>query len=718
MVFSLKSKNRILGLGYLVAVITLVSIYLLAQSTEGSQQFEKNYYALLITIGMGIFCLFIIVSIYSVKLLSNYKKSIPGASLSLTILWRTLLLAIIPLLFLAFFAFKFLSYDFQTSFDEGIDSALNNSLILSQKALDNRALQALRDTNAAAIIIAPFEYIRLQSELEGIRNNIGAYELTVFDEKGFIQAFSGENRQVIVPNIPNHDNFLRVENEGGLFSIETQNLQFQIRTLTIINKPGAPNYYLQAIFHIPDTISDLTDQVSQTIAERDKFNYLKPKISSSFIYVLGLVLSLASLFLILSAINFANHMARPIRDLIRGTKKVSQGDFSQQLALDRKDDFGTLVNSFNLMTSSLKKATNEAEMNRLKVENERAYLATVINNMTSAVITLDDEKKLLTYNEYAEKLLDSDLSSIVFTPLLELTDTFAVYFQFISQLNIESMTTKTQESEITLTINKNQQQFIARITALPANHHRQGGFVVIFDDLTKYWEKQKQAAWEEVAKRLAHEIKNPLTPILLAAERLQYKLQDKLDENEVAVLNRSIEVITNQVKSLKNMVNDFSDFAKPVKTQKTPVIIHSLIQEINELYKDYYKNIQLTCALNAACDTVLGNESALRQVFHNLIKNAIESCDKQSNGEITITTSNTGNQLNVEVSDNGKGLPEDFQKLFDPYITTKEKGTGLGLAIVKKIIDEHHGNIQLRNRTTQSGAVAILTLPIPQEPTP
>lgn len=716
MAYSLSiNKKRLFYLGYIVAFATLLSLFLLSKATEGSKKFEQLYVFLLITIVIGIVCLFVIVGIYLYQLIYNYRQKVPGASLSFTILQRTLLLAFIPLLAISFFAFRFLSYEFQSSFDQGINEALNNALVLSKKSLDNRAIQALNESRSVSRIIAPIEYSRLQVQLDKIRQRIYASELTVFDEKGFIQAYASDDESLIVPHIPEHSDFIRVESEKGLFAIEHRQSQFQIRTLTTIHKPGAPNYYLQSVFHIPDTVTALTEQVNKTISERDRLNYLMPRVNSSFIFVLILVLLLAGLLLILSSIGFANTMVKPIKDLISGTKKVSQGDFSSRVLTKRRDDFGTLVNAFNQMTDSLKFATQEAESNKNKVESERAYLATVINYMTAAVITLDHQCRLLTYNEQAEKLLDCDLVNAVDLSVDALDLSCDHYKNFIHQLTVNQLNDKTLEKEVEIEQQGITRQLVTRITPLPFTDELHGGYVIIFDDLSQYLAQQKQAAWEEVARRLAHEIKNPLTPILLAAERLNYRLSDYLGDEEKKILARSTNVITNQVKSLKHMVDDFSNYAKPMTVKKNQISFNDLLKDIFDLYKGHYKGIAFELLISANNDMIKGNTNLLRQVLHNLIKNAIEACEKEKNASITISSENQINghteRLVIKVSDNGIGLPKTGDKVFEPYVTTKEKGTGLGLAIVKKIIQEHQGNIRLDNQLTKTGTVATLVLP-------
>ncbi|MBS9777310.1 MAG: HAMP domain-containing protein [Gammaproteobacteria bacterium] len=709
-----KKNKFIFNIGYFVAFITLLALFLLSQATQESKKFEEYYLYLLITTVIGIGCLFVMVITLLWKTFRNYKNSIAGASLSLTILGRTLSLSIIPLILITFFSFKFLRYEFQSSFDKGINDALNNALVLSQKALNVRALQALQKSKNIALLIAPYEYTTLQANLEVFRRKIDATELTVFDEKGFIQAFSSSDPHIIIPLIPEHSDFIRVENESGIFVIEPEKDKFKIRVLTNINKPGSPNYYLQSLFYIPDTVSELTDQINKTVTERDKFNYLMPRVNNSFIFVLLLVLLLSCLLLILSSIGFANDMVQPIRDLIRGTKNISQGDFNKKIYAKRNDDFGTLINSFNQMMVSLKKATEEADINREKVESERAYLATVINHMNSAVITLDFKGRMLTYNERAEKLLACPLDEAISLEREEFGLQLEHYKSFISQFVLSNKEYHSSEIEIEIEIAQSEitKQFVASVTALPSTDNMHGGYVIIFDEFGNYLQKQKQQAWEEVARRLAHEIKNPLTPILLAAERLNYKLSGHLQEKEQKVLTRSIDVISNQVRSLKNMVDDFSNYAKPDISKKTSISLNLLIKDVFALYQGHYKNIHFDLLIHAEEDSVKANPNLLRQVLHNIIKNSIEACGESTNSNISITSLNIDSSINIEIKDNGTGLLSTKNDIFEPYMTTKEKGTGLGLAIVKKIISDHNGEITLSNRTDEQGVIVSIILPL------
>ncbi len=722
----INKQKILLYLGYAVALLTLLSLLFLAQATQGSQKFENYYHPLLVSITFGISLLFIIVIIHLYKVIVYYRKKIPGASLSLTILWRSLLLAFFPLLFVSYFAFKFLNYEFQSSFDKGIDQALSNALVLSKKALNVQALQALEDSRDIGKEFALTDYAYLQRQLNDMRQRSLIYELTLIDEKGFIQAFSSQDMSTVIPMIPEYSDFVRVSDEGGIFSLESKSSGLYIRTLLKIKRYDERPLYLQAVFRISDTVSQLTRQINRTISERDRFNHLMPQVNRSFVFVLLLVMSMAILFLILTSINFASDMAQPIRLLIQGTKRLSKGDFTGSILVKRNDDFGSLMKSFNRMTHSLKTATEEAERNRERVESERAYLETIIEHMTAGVMTLDYEYRLQTYNNRAESLLSNDLSRAIYTDLTNLEDSLAIYKHLINQVLFGYNQGKSSEIEVEVNVGGESQILIANITPLPSTDDLHGGYVVIFEVLGQYLQQQKQAAWEEVARRLAHEIKNPLTPIQLAAERLDYKLSGHLQEKEQRVLSRSIEVITKQVKSLKDMVNDFSDFAKPTSTSKVNLAFNLLLKDVFDLYRGHYANVNFHLDMAADNDNIHANAQVLRQVLHNLIKNAIEACEarceKQADfqGEITLSLRENASHssLVLNIIDNGIGLPDSGNaQVFEPYVTTKEKGTGLGLAIVKKIIQEHQGSVKLSNRQETQGSVVTIELPLAERNT-
>lgn len=692
-----------------VILFTLISLYFLSKASEGSKQFENYYIPLIIFAVLGIGALFIIALTYLYKLFVNYKNKVPGTKLTVSLLLRTLLLAFIPIIFISFFAIKFLSYDFQISFDKGINEALNNSLKLSKKSIDIRAVQAYNKTKFITDIISRFDYQELMFKLEQIRKDSEAYELAVFDDNGFIMAMASQDQSKVIPSIPEPSEIYRSQERGSFFTIQSINDDYQIKIISRIERSISEVYYLQAIYSIPFSVSQLAQQVNATINERDKFYFIKPKISNTLTFTLLLIICAMSLLLLLSTIRFANNMTQPIRDLLKGTIKVAKGDFSQQFKMGRNDDFGILIRSFNSMTRSLDETTRLAEKNRVEVEKERAYLSTVINHINSAVITLDYKGNLLTYNTPAEKLLSADLS-VLFSDEEKIDNNNSItnYINFVNSLKPFLQQDKHIEEEIEVDINNRHKKFIIRVTALPVNKDILGGFVIIFDDLGLYWQKQKEAAWEEVARRLAHEIKNPLTPIQLAAERINYKLTPVLPEKEQSILSRSIEVITNQVKSMKDMVDDFSSYAKPTNDKKTVISVHSLLHELIDLYQQSeFKNITYHLQASANHHLIKGNANLLRQVFHNLIKNAVESIDNKTGGKIEIITENSDNNLVIKVIDNGGGLNSDNQQIFEPYVTTKIKGSGLGLAIVKKIIIEHQGDIEINNNKNEGACVTL-----------
>ncbi len=702
-------QKKIIKLGYIIILIVFITIFLLLKVSENSYQFEKYYNKLFYISVIGIVLLFIFIFYFLYKLIRNNYKQIPGSSLSVNILSKTLLLAFIPILFISFFSFRFLNYDFKLSFDNRVNKALNNSLELSKKTLNNRITVAINKSLNISRQLAPLDYIDLPYEIQRIRKNNNIYELTIFDEKGFVQSYSSEDLTTIFPTIPIHSNFAEASRNQSSFNLKKIESGFEIIILTKINKIYSPNYYLKSTYKVPSNISELVNQITKTIEERDNLNFFKPKINDSFTLVLILVLLLSLALIVLSSISLANYMGKPIKKLVFALDAVSEGSFKEPLDLKRDDDFGHLINSFNEMNLSLKKATKEATYSKQRVENERSYLETIIENMTSAVITLDYKKRLLTFNTYAEKLLNSNLKELLFTDIQSINLEKEQYIDFINQLEVNNLKNNYFEKEVKIKVSKTnlEKQFVVRLTKLPENNNR-SGFVVIFDDLTKYWEKQKSAAWEEVSKRLAHEIKNPLTPIQLSAERMEIKLKKYLPEKEKEILNKTVSVIINQVQAMKNMVNDFSNFSKMKnKDDNINLNLHSLINNVFKLYQGHYENIIFTNKLVANNFLIKGDKNSLRQVLHNLIKNAIESIksnNENKNGLIEIKTFNLENKIILEIIDNGEGF--DYKKsIFDPYVSSKPKGTGLGLSIVKKIIKDHNAKIEINNNSNKKGVI-------------
>jgi len=396
---------------------------------------------------------------------------------------------------------------------------------------------------------------------------------------------------------------------------------------------------------------------------------------------------------------------------------VANGDYDQQLPLPKYDDeLGFLVASFNAMTRRISQARRQAARSQNEVESQRAYLETVLGRLSSGVIAFDAEGNLRTANAASREILQVDLRSHLGRPLAELGMASPKTQQFVDAIT-DALRDPVREwrEEVILYGGEGRQVLMCRSTPFAQAGQRQRGHVVVFDDITALIQAQRDAAWGEVARRLAHEIKNPLTPIQLSAERLRRKFLRTLPEGDAEVLDRATHTIVQQVEAMKAMVNDFAEYARVPTLKTEPLVLDQLVTEVMELYKGSATGARLQVELGIGDYEIEADPMRLRQVVHNLVKNAQEAIGEQSDGRISVRTRirerRDGCFVELRVDDNGPGIDRELLgKLFEPYVTTKLKGTGLGLAIVKKIVEEHGGIIWAEN--SSQGASVVLQLPL------
>jgi PAS domain S-box-containing protein len=441
--------------------------------------------------------------------------------------------------------------------------------------------------------------------------------------------------------------------------------------------------------------------------------YMRGQIKFSFALSLSLVLLLGLFAAAWAAVFTARRLVQPISDIAEGTRAVAEGDYNKQLPLPRvEDELGLLVSSFNSMTRRVARAHNALEDNRRKLQIQHNYLETVLRGLSTGVMALDAEGRIQTANRAADQILGVSLADLQGQSLEALGAASEVLQPFVEH-SLQGLSAGVREgrAEVTLYRGGGRQVLLCRHSPLEVAPGEAGGHVLVFDDVTELVKAQRDAAWGEVARRLAHEIKNPLTPIQLSAERLRRKYLGSMAPEDGAVLDRATHTIVQQVEAMKAMVNDFSDYAKPSKLQLKPVRVDDFLAEVIALYEGGSQQVHLergAPGLMIEADAV-----RLRQVLHNLLKNALEAAGEQ--GRILVS-SRIGEEegrdyVEIAVSDNGPGFdPELIGQVFEPYVTSKTKGTGLGLAIVKRIVSEHGGVIQAENPSGGGGRV-VLRLP-------
>jgi nitrogen fixation/metabolism regulation signal transduction histidine kinase len=395
---------------------------------------------------------------------------------------------------------------------------------------------------------------------------------------------------------------------------------------------------------------------------------------------------------------------------VEGTRAVAQGDYSQRETVASRDELGVLTQSFNAMRQQLAEARAVGERNQAQLANAHAYLQSILTNLSAGVLAFDENLQLRSFNRSAGEILDADIARLSGVALNDWRQRAPELEQLAHEIvaAFETGRRAEWEKQIERAGRNGNQMLLARGTRLPAGSGT--GYVVVFDDITHVLQAQRDAAWTEVARRLAHEIKNPLTPIQLSAERLQHKLAPRLGPGDAEMLQRSTQTIVNQVGALKNMVDAFREYARMPEPALHELDINALLREVLTLYESLTGWIRVE--LEPDLPRFVGDSAQLRQVIHNLLQNAQDALADSANPSIVVRSERADGALRVTITDNGAGFPERLmRRAFEPYVTTKPKGTGLGLVIVKKIVEEHGGTVQIEN-VAPHGARVTFTLPV------
>jgi len=594
------------------------------------------------------------------------------------------------------------------------------SLDLNQRVLmkySSQLLAGIQDRSATALTLT----------LGELRRQAGALELTLFDRTGQVLATASDDPLQLVPDQPEREVMQAVRRGVSHVGLE-QGAGGELVVRVLVRDPDARPLLLQAIFPTSARISELATRLEGAYNRYTELAYLRQSLKFSFSITLSLVLVFGVLAALLIAFRTAKALTEPIADIARGTRAIAAGDYEQQLPLPRHDDeLAFLVASFNAMTRRIARARDEAAQSQHAVEQQRAYLQTLLARLSSGVVAFDALATLRTSNDAARQILGirlADEEPVALATLEQRHPRLAHWCDIVARRIADGGDWR---EEVTLFGADGRQVMMCRGSPLPAAPAGSGstageagespGHVVVFDDITTLIRAQRDAAWGEVARRLAHEIKNPLTPIQLSAERLRHKLLRKLPEQDARVVDRSTHTIVQQVEAMKAMVNDFSSYARVPEMQQEPFAVDNLITEVLELYRA--APVKIEQDLDAGDALVRGDSKRLRQVLHNLIKNAGEALEQHEAAKIRVATrvvdTNDTRFIELIIEDNGGGIePELIGRLFDPYVTSKAKGTGLGLAIVKKIIEEHGGIIRADN--TGQGARFTARLPVSTGP--
>ena len=694
--------------------VLLVSFTLMGDATQNSEKFNRLFSLLLLINGLGLIILLVLIATHLSRLVRQYRSGAAGSRLTVRLVVMFVLLSVLPVSTVYYFSVQFLNRGIESWFDVRIDQALDSALALSQASLDLRMRELLNQGLEIAdeLVDVPDEIVALR--LNEIRGSREATEPTLTSQGGSIIATSTTDQTAIVPNRPDDEILMQIRQGSpyvGLDPIPDLGLHVRVVTEVQAGSTVLEPRVVQSLFPIPERIGELADQVQSTFGLYKELVYLRKPLKYSFTLTLSLILLLSVLSAVWAAFFSSRRMVAPIRDLAEGTRAVAAGDYSKRLPLSGADELGFLVESFNEMTERLDNAREETRLSQRLVEDQRAYLETVLRHLSSGVISVSGDCSLRTANSAAEQILGVELSSWVgksLEPLAE--DSRLKPFVEMLVLKLKSHSEEWHQ-EVSLSGERGHKLLMCQGTSLPGSEASDYGCVLVFDDISELVRAQRDAAWGEVARRLAHEIKNPLTPIKLSAERLRHKLMTSLEANQGELLDRYTNTIVQQVELMKEMVNAFSDYARAPQLQIVRADLNRLIEEVLDLYRVDSSSVTIQMELKREFPLVDLDPGRIRQVLNNLIKNALEAISETESPAIRVVTDcvpdNDCERVQIVVEDNGRGFETGLERqAFEPYVTTKQKGTGLGLAIVKKIVEEHHGTIEANNN--ESGGVSVI----------
>lgn len=694
-------------------------------------------------LGLGLLALLLLLAAILgrfVRLASQLRRQEPGARLTRRLTIIFLALTVPPALIVYLFSMEFLNETIDDWLNVGQEQALADAIELARVVLDARTLESQRQVRQLTIELQDEINRRDASDwfplLIDKVSSSGPMELSILDERGAVLASANIDGAVMSADRPRDFTLLQIldnriyaeaepltrsNNSAATDTTQALSRELKIRAAMVIPEsgPGQPRRILQGIYYLPGQFNDLAGSIEAAYYDNQRVIVLRDALQLSFVIILTLVLALSILLGILAALSVAQRLVQPLTRLAHATGQVAVGEYHQEVTLQSSDELGFLVRSFNQMSIEL-------ERSRVHLEDQRQYLETVLNRLSAGVMSFDNSNHLVTSNSSAANILNIDLQACSGQSLDSLADRYSNLAGLFQRIRERSQQALEWREEINLQQDRQALVLVVRGTRLAG---QSAGQVVVFDDVTVLTEAQRQAAWSEVARRLAHEVKNPLTPIRLAAERMGRKLLPQLDAQHQTILAKATSTIVSQVEALQALVNAFADYAQDNRAELQSLDLHQLLDEIISLYQTASDSINFSSDLQAESAMIIANAGRLRQVLHNLIRNAQEAHTAAAISATLLIGLHTRNEARngvdgvlLVLSDNGPGIDEVLlENVFQPYVSNKlrstdgselsDRSSGLGLAIVRKIIDESGGSIMLANHNN-GGAVASIWLPM------
>ena len=694
-----------------------VLLFLLATAGANTEFFERKYQLLLVINIAFVLFLMVILGVMLWRFRRRLNSGVFGSRLALRLMLVFSLMAILPGALVYTVSVQFLEKSIESWFDVKVDRALEGGLSLGQTMLENLLEELQKKAQATALVLSePFNppllilnELLLQSQVE---------EATLFNQEGKVIAFSSQSEVAAFPGIPNAAVMRHIRIQKPYGAIEpTTDSGLYLRVIVPVNVLSLKEdiRMLQLLQPVPVQLAKDAERVQAGFQDYQELILSRQGLTRLYSVTLTLALLLSLFSALATASLLSENLSAPLGMLAESTRAIAQGDYSRRHLVHSRDELGVLTESFNLMTQQLEESRAAEQNTQHEVESARAHLESILANLSSGVLVFDEQLALSKANRSAERILQAPLISLDGSIIDGCVDSEPRVAELINEIRtgFNSDETGVWQRQITRSEDGNNQVLLLRGTRLPKISG--GGGVVVFDDITNLVQVQRALAWSEVARRLAHEIKNPLTPIQLSAERVQHKLINKLNEEDAKILRRSTETIVNQVEALKRMVNEFNQYARVPELVLQPLDFNKLVKEILLLYEtasmvtDSNKQIRITHILTDNLPAIRGDSAQLRQVLHNLLQNAQDALIDSSEPLIEIKTEKVRDGIQLCIRDNGCGFSDEIRaRVFEPYVTTKKKGTGLGLPIVKKIIEEHEGVIHIENIKPHGAQISIM----------
>jgi nitrogen fixation/metabolism regulation signal transduction histidine kinase len=717
-----------------VVAISVVLLLLLTQATGNQQLYERNYQTLFTVNLVLAAVLMTIIGWIALRLASRLRRGRFGSRLLIKLAMIFSLVGVVPGCLIYLVSYQFVSRSIASWFDVKVERALDAGVSLGRASLDALSADLTSKTRSATQQLN--DTVTLGLALERIREQLGASDVVLWSSQGQALASSGDSRYAINPERPSPTVLRTLRTQRSVTLIEGLDdappnggaSQARIRVYASVQSAGFgfkdEARLLQVTQQLPPALVINALAVTEANREYQERALARQGLQRMYLGTLTLSLFLAVFGAILLAVLLGNQIVRPLLLLADGVSEVAAGNLTPKATIQTQDELGGLTRDFATMTRQLADAQSTAQNSMAQVDAARVNLQTILDNLSAGVVVLNPDNTLRSANPSAGQILHTDLKANEGKLLNDIEGLHAfghgVLQQFVANQGERSPLKPGQwQHPFDLEIEQPLQDpivinLIARGAPLPADRK-----LLVFDDISDVVSAQRAQAWGEVARRLAHEIKNPLTPIQLSAERLEHRLGGKLNDSDQAVLTKSVKTIVDQVDAMKRLVNEFRDYARLPQADLKPLDLNALIHDVMHLYTPGPNTVPVQSALDAACPDILGDAQQLRQIIHNLVQNAQDATEaarsKQASGTepiqyppVTVRTqwNPTSERVRLLIEDRGTGFSEQIlQRAFEPYVTTKVKGTGLGLAVVKKIADEHRAKITLSNIESESTTI-------------